>query len=206
MAENVTEACDLRRGAPIVLYPWQVGICRERVGGKGTTYAYVLAVLTERHLAGDGDWFAVTGKEWAAVGVSDDQRVRAVMALRDFGFVQTGRGTYRLDVAAIATAIARWEAAQDVERVRPTPCPSVYVMRTGAFVKIGHTGNVRSRLSAVRTASPEPVDLVAVIPGDAGAERALHDRFSDWRCSGEWFRFEGPVREWVESLNEEAGR
>jgi len=66
---------------------------------------------------------------------------------------------------------------------------SVYIIHAPAIsrVKIGYASNPRKRFSGLRTSSPVDLELLAVIPGDRDCERALHARFSVYRCDGDWF-------------------
>ena len=42
-------------------------------------------------------------------------------------------------------------------------------------------------------------DLIAVVEG-AASESEIHERFAEYRCEGEYFRHDGTLIEWVESL------
>lgn len=67
--------------------------------------------------------------------------------------------------------------------------PVVYVIqaRNGA-IKIGFSAEPHKRLAAIRTHSPLPVRLIAILgPGTHREERALHDRFDHCRSHAEWF-------------------
>ena len=75
-----------------------------------------------------------------------------------------------------------------------------YAMLSGEAVKIGYSTNPRARASQVRCNTPADVDLVGYIPGTVEDERAIHARLSEWRISGEWFRLEGNVADFVESV------
>ena len=55
------------------------------------------------------------------------------------------------------------------------------------LIKIGTTTNLKKRLQALRTGSPEPLVLLGAIPGGDQEERELHQRFSSQRINGEWF-------------------
>lgn len=69
--------------------------------------------------------------------------------------------------------------------------PCVYFIRAGeaGAIKIGTTrGNPHARLRDLQTGNPEPLVLLAVMPGGPDVERGLHDRFVDSRLTGEWFR------------------
>lgn len=65
----------------------------------------------------------------------------------------------------------------------------IYVIqaRNGA-IKIGHSVTPDQRLATVRTHSPLPVRMIAILgPGGSKQERALHERFDHCRSHSEWF-------------------
>lgn len=66
---------------------------------------------------------------------------------------------------------------------------SVYVItcRDLGVAKIGYSNDPLRRASFLRTGSPSPVKLEAVIPADERNERQLHKVYSDHRAHGEWF-------------------
>ena len=70
--------------------------------------------------------------------------------------------------------------------------PWVYFIReTGedGHIKIGTTSSSpHVRLRALQTANPRTLELLGAIPGDASAERSLHERFANLRLVGEWFK------------------
>lgn len=75
---------------------------------------------------------------------------------------------------------------------------TVYILRAGDFVKIGFTrGCVRERIKYLQTGSPLPIKEVAALKGTQGLEYQLHRRFDAHRSSGEWFRREGALAEWI---------
>lgn len=74
----------------------------------------------------------------------------------------------------------------------------VYVVATirdgkhAAPIKIGITANMKSRLRALQTGSPYPVDVAFAVPVEntvmaVQIERMLHKTFSRFRMHGEWF-------------------
>lgn len=67
------------------------------------------------------------------------------------------------------------------------------------LVKIGRTSNVHSRLHQLRTSSPYPLDVLAVVAGDAALEAAIHADLSEHRGLGEWFRSEGDLYRFLRS-------
>lgn len=66
---------------------------------------------------------------------------------------------------------------------------SVYFIQRGEAgpIKIGHSGNPKARLAALKTASDQPLRMIGVMDGGKEAERELHLRFADARLEGEWF-------------------
>lgn len=85
---------------------------------------------------------------------------------------------------------------------REAPALTIYVIRpeSGLAVKIGITQNLDKRLRMLRTGTYEDLTVVWSGPGNLRIEQALHERFAAYRLQGEWFRLEGEVLEWVESL------
>jgi hypothetical protein len=76
----------------------------------------------------------------------------------------------------------------------------VYFIGGGDWVKIGFAKNVSRRLEALRTTCPFPLTVLASLPGTAKRERELQNRFASYRLSGEWFRFDGDLKAFVEDL------
>jgi T5orf172 domain len=74
------------------------------------------------------------------------------------------------------------------------PEARVYFLRGGrrGLIKIGVAVNLPRRLRALRTASPDPVEILASIPGGFETERLAHYLVSRYRQFGEWF---GPAPE-----------
>lgn len=64
---------------------------------------------------------------------------------------------------------------------------SIYVLRSDNLVKIGFSEKIRSRVQAIISAVPVPVEFVGYMPGGRDLEKHLHETFSDTRFSGEWF-------------------
>lgn len=92
----------------------------------------------------------------------------------------------------------RREFAGIEERAATAPRPnrntvsSVYFIRLGSRVKIGFSTNVRSRLADL----PHE-QVLGVIPGTFADENRLHKQFAHLRTTGEWFRAEPELLEFI---------
>lgn len=66
-------------------------------------------------------------------------------------------------------------------------------------VKIGRSNNPESRFKSLQTANPLPLSLIKVIetPNSVVSEKELHERFDHLRVLGEWFRYEGKLKEFL---------
>ncbi len=73
----------------------------------------------------------------------------------------------------------------------------VYFALAGDLVKIGVTTNPTDRLAALSTTSAVDLSLIKTIPGDVRLERELHQRFSDLRVRGEWFRYTEQLADFI---------
>lgn len=71
-----------------------------------------------------------------------------------------------------------------------------FITQGDDYCKIGVTKNITHRMSGLQTSSPQKLHLRKTLQGDV--ERSMHDRFSHLRVRGEWFRYEGALREFVE--------
>jgi hypothetical protein len=76
----------------------------------------------------------------------------------------------------------------------------VYFMLCGGKVKIGVATKVNGRLSAMQVSNPDKVELLTCVPGDETLEGQLHRRFAKLHIRGEWFRYEGVLKKYVQSL------
>ncbi|MAN86406.1 MAG: hypothetical protein CL555_05950 [Algoriphagus sp.] len=74
---------------------------------------------------------------------------------------------------------------------------SVYIVTAPSvgMAKIGFAHQVYRRFYALKTGSPVPLILAAIIPSDAGNERHLQKRFEDQWSHGEWFRITPEILE-----------
>jgi hypothetical protein len=70
-----------------------------------------------------------------------------------------------------------------------------YFIQAGGWsapIKIGSTRvDPEARRRALQAGSPVPLELVGTMQG-VHHERKLHERFADWRLTGEWFDADAP--------------
>jgi hypothetical protein len=116
-----------------------------------------------------------------------------------------------------AAAKAEWEEAvgeylaahpdeDEAERLDPAskddaPGAVVYFIRAQrGRVKIGTTTKLGSRMRSLRTMSPDPIELLAVIPGGRSIEAQLHTRFARHRKHGEWFDAHPDLLEYIDAV------
>jgi hypothetical protein len=78
----------------------------------------------------------------------------------------------------------------------------VYFLQQGETdrVKIGFSCRINGRISNLRSSNPDKLTLLATVSGARDAEARLHKRFSRYRITGEWYRLEGKLAEYVAKL------
>lgn len=81
-------------------------------------------------------------------------------------------------------------------------CPYVYFIynRDEETIKIGKSVYPGSRLQELQRMTKSKLELLKCIKGGRQEEKEHHERFSDFRIHGEWFTYDGLLREYVESL------
>jgi hypothetical protein len=68
------------------------------------------------------------------------------------------------------------------------------------LVKIGFAENARKRFSKIQSDSPTRLVLAGIEDGGESLEAARHAQFAGYRQRGEWFQFDGALRDFVEAL------
>lgn len=69
------------------------------------------------------------------------------------------------------------------------------------LVKIGTSIDPYKRFSSLESASPDSLEMIAIIPGGSKEEQNLHKKFFDLRDHLEWFRYEEPLVDFIKQLN-----
>lgn len=108
-------------------------------------------------------------------------------------------GRRMIVVSSYLDFLARQREAEASPVAGPTGL--VYFIAAGnGHVKIGYSTKPKARLRELQTGSRAALRLIATTPGTYADERDLHTRFSMYRSHGEWFRFKGELRAYVEGL------
>jgi gas vesicle protein len=78
--------------------------------------------------------------------------------------------------------------------------PVYFIGNDKGQIKIGYSKDPPSRLSALQTASPHPLKLLALKPGGADVEAELHTKYSNCRLEGEWFQLTDELQVEIEII------
>lgn len=78
----------------------------------------------------------------------------------------------------------------------------IYFIRAvnSGTIKIGVSNDPKRRLDSMQTGSPEPLELLGVLPGGMDEEKRLHQKFARSRIHGEWFRADEHLMQGIEAL------
>lgn len=80
-----------------------------------------------------------------------------------------------------------------------------FVLNESGHVKIGSSWSPHRRLSTLQTGSADRLTLIGAVPGDAETERAWHSRFAPLNVGGEWFAYEGELKDAITTVCSEVG-
>lgn len=75
-----------------------------------------------------------------------------------------------------------------------------FISINNEFVKIGITSDLEGRLKDLQMCNPYFIKVEVAIPGGYHLETKYHQRFSQYREHGEWFRLSPEIREEIENL------
>lgn len=91
---------------------------------------------------------------------------------------------------------------QRLKALRESDKGIIYFCRAegGGPVKIGYAGDAEKRLRALQTSHHSELRLLNAIEGTLADEREVHRRFAKYRLKGEWFKYTGPVKRYIETL------
>ena len=67
-------------------------------------------------------------------------------------------------------------------------------------VKLGISSDPESRTSNMQTGCPVKLKLMGYVLASYALESAVHEMLSEYRIRGEWFRYEGLVKRFVDAI------
>ena len=77
----------------------------------------------------------------------------------------------------------------------------IYFISNGSdLVKIGYSSNPLRRLKDLQTASPNQLELLAVLPGDKTTEIEYHSKFATFKIRGEWFKMNSKLQSEIKAI------
>lgn len=130
-----------------------------------------------------GTWTILDGRKRVRTGYTECEHNHALVALNEYSL-----GNFS-------------------PRQRPTgPLPNylrddrrgVYVIGYDQYIKIGITKALKARMGTLQTSAPGELKLHALLDGWMKEEKALHQRFAEYRLQGEWFLKKGELSEWID--------
>lgn len=91
-----------------------------------------------------------------------------------------------------------------IERLRRGPKGTIYFCRASGKgpVKIGYSRDVVVRLRELQVSHHTELHLFALIEGTHADEQALHRRFKAQHIKGEWFKVEGALKKYLDSIQQ----
>lgn len=90
---------------------------------------------------------------------------------------------------ALTVAVPRWLRRRT---------GGVYFVKGGEQIKIGYSGDIKSRIGELQIGSPVAIEFVgAMVGADRETERDLHAEFAEYRVRGEWFKYGPRLAEFI---------
>lgn len=80
-------------------------------------------------------------------------------------------------------------------------CVYFVLAQSSNAIKIGTTTDIKQRLKAIQCCQSEPLKLLKFIEGGSQLEAALHQKFRMLHLSGEWFKADKSLLNYIKKLN-----
>lgn len=77
----------------------------------------------------------------------------------------------------------------------------IYFIGNDDTVKIGYSKNIntlKNRLTSIQTGNHTRIEILLLLDGDFDYEKTLHNRFKNYRTSGEWFSKSDEINSFIE--------
>ena len=127
---------------------------------------------------------------------------------KEIHYSNCGRSTTRkTEYPHIGKAINRNEVAYQKEKAKQDAIKGHHVYyiqwdNDPGFVKIGYSSSPVGRITGFLTGSPRNLRLLRLEPvASVKEEVSRHSMFDEYRHAREWFRYEGRLKEYVQSLS-----
>ena len=140
---------------------------------------------------------------WHKVGPSIPAKIKATGWSKGALYAAFGRTGSPLGRRPKDFASAERAALPPIKIKPPTPKNGfVYFMRVNGRgpVKIGFSVNVAQRLSNHGVSNSGKPVLVGSMHGTKTTERRMHNKYGDLHIRGEWFKYTGALKAFVEAL------
>ena len=69
------------------------------------------------------------------------------------------------------------------------------------FVRICRSSQPKWFLKDLQSHSPFELTIIKQIPGGLKIAKEIEDLFVDYRHQGQWFKYEGSFKKWIESID-----
>ncbi len=82
----------------------------------------------------------------------------------------------------------------------------IYFVKSGDYVKIGNSSNIKERLTDLQTGNPEPLELLYSYPINnkrhkpTNIEDAHHYKFRKHHHCNEWFHLSNEIKNYIEKI------
>jgi hypothetical protein len=73
----------------------------------------------------------------------------------------------------------------------------IYFLKANNRIKIGNANDPTQRIPSIQTSSPFDLEVLLIIDGNYDKERELHQKFEEFRKSGEWFEYSEPIKDFI---------
>ena len=80
----------------------------------------------------------------------------------------------------------------------------VYFIKSGDFIKIGTTTDIKKRMAVLQVGSPFKLSVLALVEGSFEEESKLHTKFKKQRMKGEWFKINKKILDYISKLSKDA--
>ena len=143
----------------------------------------IVTVACHRGKAGGKKFQVIDKRENVGLIV---QKSLSIEAVRSWAETWASKGAYLVTPGGKKIAIEQ-------NKVIETEYVYLIYSESNHAIKIGRAKNVEERLKSLQTAHPYPLKVLKTLKVSGGKaaidlEKQLHQRFADYRLSGEWFK------------------